>query len=184
MEGYIGEVRALPYNFEPEGWKLCAGQIEPIQQYTALFSVIGTLYGGNGSSTFALPNLLGRVPVSAGQRPGTIGVYNRGYRGGQSAVILDYENLPTHRHEVVGASVKGIIDKLVNTPVADTCYLSNAIDKTSAKLVYAYGNATNCTMSYDSISVEGKSEPHNNMMPYLAFAYYICWDGLYPRRSE
>ncbi len=183
MDGYIGEVRALPYGFEPQGWMLCAGQFKSIMQFQALYSVIGTLYGGNGSTTFALPNLSARVPVSAGQRPETINVYNRGYIGGQSSVSLDYEHLPKHRHEVIGANIKGVIGKLVNTPVADTCYLSNAFDKTNNMLLYAYGNDANCTMSSDSISLEGKSAPHNNMMPYLAFDYYICWDGRYPTRS-
>ncbi len=181
MEGYVGEIRALPYNFRPQGWTECMGQYLPIEQYQVLFAVIGLRFGGNGRTTFALPDLSSRVAVSAGQRPGA-GNYIAGDEGGTSTVSLYSSNLPKHRHEVIGANIKGAFAKMVSTPVADTCYMSNAMSKTYGYM-YAYANESNCVMSPDSISVEGKSLPHNNMMPYMAFRYCICWNGYFAQRS-
>ncbi len=182
MEGYVGEIRALPYNFIPDNWLVCAGQALDITQYDVLYYVIGDQFGRSSEKTFCLPNLSSRVAVSAGQRSGSE-KYVMGQYGGSNASNLYSSNLPEHRHQVVGANIKGVFDKLVNTPVADTCYLSNALDKTNSQLVHAYGNEANCTMSFDSISTEGKSVPHDNMMPYTTFCYCICWSGLLAPRA-
>ena len=181
MEGYAGEIRALPYNFVPEGWMVCGGQYLPIEEYQLLFAVIGVRFGGDGRTSFALPNMSSRVAVSAGKRQGAAN-YVMGDYGGLPSVTLYSSNLPKHTHQVVGANIKGASAKMVTTPIPNTCYLSNAMSQTEGYL-YAYANESNCIMSADSISVEGKSIPHTNMMPYMAFRYCICYRGYFAQRS-
>lgn len=181
MDGYIGEVRPFPYGFAPRYWMRCEGQMLPVSQYSALFSIIGITYGGNGSTSFALPDLRYRVPNSSGQMIGG-GSYSIGDKGGSETVPLLDRNLPPHKHQVIGANIKNAATKLVTTPQSGVCYLSNAFSH-SGGLGFAYANESNCTMDSDSISEEGQSLPHNNMMPYLVVSYCICIQGLYPHRS-
>ncbi len=185
MDQYAGEIRVFPYKFIPEGWKQCWGQYLPIEQYQVLFAVIGTAYGGDGHTTFKLPNMLGRVPVGTGQRIGGSN-YNLGNYGGYSQIILSEDSLPEHKHQIVGANIKNAASKLVTTPLSDTCYLSNAVVKIPAlprpSIMPAYANSYNCTMNKGSISIEGGGQAHDNMMPYMEFVYCICVDGDYPPR--
>ena len=184
MDAFIGEIRAFPYGFVPEGWFACNGSLLQISQQSALFSIIGTTFGGNGYSTFGLPNLSDRVPNGMGTMPGGE-TYNWGRMGGAQEVALTVATIPTHRHQLTGASIKGVVGKLVTTPQPNICYLSNAILNATSSPVggKAYNNSYNSTMNAHSISTQGQSQEHSNMMPYTVLRYCICWNGVYPTRS-
>ncbi len=184
MDAFIGEIRAFPYGYVPEGWFSCSGQLIQIAEWSTLFSIIGTTYGGNGRSTFALPDLSDSLPNGMGTMPGGE-YYPLGREGGAQTVTLTVATLPKHRHQLIGASIKGVVGKLVTTPIPNTCYLSNAIFEPTTAPVggKAYANDYNTTMNAHSISTEGQSVGHENMMPFSVFRYCICWNGEYPRRS-
>ncbi|HWA83496.1 MAG TPA: tail fiber protein [Fimbriimonadaceae bacterium] len=165
---YIGEVKLVPYNFAPRGWAFCAGQILPISQNTALFSLIGTYYGGDGRSTFALPDLRGRVAVHSGQGPG-LSPYTIGQAGGVEGVSLNTPQLPPHGH-----------------PVAVSSSLGNHADPAGEHLAtspmglgFVYGVSPNAAMA-DPTTVTGGSQPHENRQPNLALNYIIALEGVFP----
>jgi microcystin-dependent protein len=176
---FVAEVRIFPFNFQPKGWAFCNGQLMAISQNTALFSLLGTTYGGDGKSNFALPNLQGSAPMSPGQGPG-LSLHDLGETGGSNNVTLLLSEMPGHGHNYIncidGARVGG-----------QTGQPGNAIlTKTGGTPTNAYtsGGATlNQTMAANMVAIVGGNQPHNNMMPYLTLNFCIALQGVYPTRS-
>jgi microcystin-dependent protein len=165
-EAFIGEIRLFPFNFAPSGWAKCEGQLLSIKQYSALYSVIGVTYGGDGQTTFALPDLRGRVPVA----PNLSGTIRVGMAGGEETHTLTVSELPVHSHELFGAE-RGTTNTATGNVWAG---LSS---------VTAFSNKANNTMSPKAIEAKGGNDPHENMQPYLALNYCICLEGIYPPRN-
>lgn len=171
MDPFIGEIRQFAGNYAPQGWAFCNGQVLSISENEALFSLIGTTYGGDGQTTFALPDFRGRVVLHQGSNPTTGTTFNIAQKGGTETVTLTEQQLPSHTHVVAATSDDG------STPNP-----SNAL---WAKGQYnQYSNAEpNGTMNVDAISSSGGSQGHDNMMPYLTVSYIIALTGIYPTRS-
>ncbi len=176
---FVAEIRIIPFNFAPNGWAFCDGQLLPIAQNTALFSLLGTMYGGNGVSNFALPNLQGRFPIQAGQGPG-LSLYNQGEMGGASGVTLSQTEIPSHGHTAVAPTVNA----------SDTA--GNSTSPTGK--VWArygreggYSNAPANTQMAAGVSLgvqpAGNSLPHNNLPPYLTLNFIIARQGIFPPRN-
>ena len=172
---FVAEIRIFAGNFAPTGWALCNGQLMSISQNTALFSLLGTTYGGDGKTTFALPNLQGSVPVQAGQGPG-LSLYDLGEQiGTQTVTLLDSE-MPAHAHTIMA-------DPLV-TNAKQTSPLNNVPGNLTGKTDYtSTAPAGGNNMSFAMASIAGGSLPHNNMMPYLALTYIIALQGVFPARG-
>jgi microcystin-dependent protein len=168
-EPFLGEVRLFGFTFAPLGWATCDGQIMSIAQNTALFSLLGTTYGGNGQTTFALPDLRGRVPVHMGQGPG-LSSYVEGQVGGTENVTLLANQLPPHGHTVAGASA------------ATTKNPTNAVPAFTGSGA-SYGTSPDLQMSPAMISGGGSSLPHENLQPYLVLNWCIALQGIYPSRN-
>ena len=175
MDGYLGEVKMFAGNYPPANWMYCQGQILPVQQYAALFSIMGNVYGGDGINNFGLPDLRGRVPLGSGIG---IGLSNRipGMASGYERVTLQQEQMPEHSHEV-----------LCDTTSGDRDLSADPKDKYPAKLTQGKGYGTNMTgspkMDANMISPKGDGLPHENMQPWLCINYIICVIGNYPPRS-
>lgn len=172
---FISEIRIFAGNFAPTGWAFCNGQILPISQNTALFSLLGTFYGGDGRSTFALPNLQGSTPIGAGQGPG-LSLRDLGEIGGEQTVTLLDSEMPAHSHTTQASTAGG-----VNSP-AGAAWGESKLGKTPLN-VYAASGANNVTMSPQALSIAGGSQPHNNMPPYLCLTFIIALQGIFPARS-
>jgi len=168
-ESFVGEIKLVPYNFAPTGFALCNGQLLPIAQNTALFSLLGTMYGGNGVSTFALPDLRGRAAISAGQGPG-LSLRDQGETGGSETVTLTLPETPLHNHQVNVSTSAG------TTAVAAGNHLSASTYGNS------YAPTTEGTMPADTIGQVGGSQPHDNRQPYLTLNYIIALQGIFPPR--
>jgi microcystin-dependent protein len=164
----VGEILLVPYNFAPHGWAFCQGQLMSISQNTALFSLLGTLYGGDGSTTFALPDLRGRSPVGMGQGPG-LQSYVIGQSGGEETVTLTLNQIPTHTHPAFGSK---------NT--VTTASPTNAVWATETRL-NIYSSSGGTTMAPSGLA--GGNQPHDNMSPYLTLNYVIALQGIYPSRN-
>ena len=195
---YLGQLMLFAGNFAPVGWALCNGQLLPIAQNQALFSLLGTIYGGDGRTTFALPDLRGRVPIHFGQGPG---LSNRpiGQRSGQEQVTLSILEMPSHNHTATvggggsGSAIQQSADAAVNeTPATgDVHAIVNFRNGLSTQNVKSFGPANNLvdgqTISGGSSTVTiqntGGSQPHNNMQPYQVINYCIALVGIYPSRS-
>jgi len=174
-EPFVAEIRIFGFNFAPKGWAFCNGQIMPISQNTALFSLLGTTYGGDGQSTFALPNLQGSAPLMPGQGPG-LSLYDLGQTGGEQNVTLLQSEMPTHSHTVQANSGAG------------TQSSPTTADWATAKILRQGTNlytqsAGNTTMSPQAFSPTGGNLPHNNMPPYLVLNFCIALQGVFPPRS-
>jgi microcystin-dependent protein len=171
---FVAEIRIFPFNFPPKGWAFCDGQLLPISQNTALFSLLGTTYGGDGKSNFALPDLQGLVPMQQGQGPG-LSLRDLGETGGEQNVTLLQTEMPVHSHGTpLGATGSGAASPVGNA------WASGA--KLGGGNIYAPpGN--NVPMSPIALSVAGGSLPHNNMMPYLTLNYCIALQGIFPPRT-
>lgn len=178
MEPFIGEVRLLPYNFAPRSWALCNGQLLPISSNTALFSIIGTMYGGNGTTNFALPNLQGCVVPGAGQGPG-LQPWDPGMRVGTDAVTLLPNQMPQHIHTISGLDVTGDTD----VPAADA-YLGQ--DKrggqTNINFLAPSDTEPDATLAPQALSLSGGSQPHENRQPFLSLGFCIAIQGIFPQR--
>jgi microcystin-dependent protein len=172
-ENFLGEIRLVGFNFAPRGWALCNGQIMPISQNTALFSLLGTMYGGNGTNNFALPNLQGAAPMGAGQGPGLTDWWV-GEMGGEAAVTLTTQQIPNHTHVSACNSVGN-----QSSPASHAC----ATGKVQRQTVNLYASTSNTGMSAGSQAIVGGNQPHNNMPPYLALNFCIALQGIFPRRS-
>ncbi|HET9648626.1 MAG TPA: tail fiber protein, partial [Microlunatus sp.] len=159
MDPFIGELRLFGFNFAPRGWALAQGQILPIAQYTALFSLLGTTYGGNGQTNFALPDLRGRAPISFGQGPG-LSAYDQGQVAGQEQVTLIGTQIPAHNH-TVGASSSATSKNPADSFPAFTAAASS------------YGSTADLTMNAAMVSGGGGNQPHDNMQPYLVLNWCI-----------
>jgi len=165
---YVGEIRLFAGNFAPSGWLFCSGQTLPISENEVLFQLIGTTYGGDGESTFNLPNLQSRVPIHQGT--GTSGTtYQIGEAAGVESVTLSLQQIPAHSH---GAQVSTSIG---NDPNAD----DNVLAESSLATMYIAANP-NVDMAAQSITPVGGSQPHDNMQPYLGLNFIISLFGVYP----
>jgi len=171
---FVAEIRLLPFNFAPRGWAFCNGQLLPISQNTALFSLLGTFYGGNGKSNFALPNMVNCAPMMWGQGAGLTDRF-LGESSGSSSVTLLQTEMPNHTHSI----------NAKNTPPpanAGTPDPSVVLARSSGGT--AYTAASGVTMMHpNATGVSGSSFPHNNMMPYLTLNFCIALQGIYPPRG-
>lgn len=172
---FVAEIRIFPFNFAPKGWAMCDGQLLPISQNTALFSLLGTMYGGDGKSTFALPDLQGMSPLHAGQGPG-LSLYDIGQTGGSQTVTLLISEMPSHTHTVAGKTGAG------NTADPSNMVWANPAGRPVPNS-FVNGNSGLVAMSPSALSVAGGSQPHNNMMPYLGLNFCIALQGIYPPRT-
>jgi microcystin-dependent protein len=173
---FIGQIQPMAFNFPPKGWAQCDGQIMNIAQNTALFSLLGTYYGGNGQSTFALPDLRGRVPLHMGVSAGQS--YSLGQPGGATSVPLTSQQLPAHSHSFIGSSA----DATVNQPAAGVA-LAKAT-RPSGTVPFLYGPMTTPQpLNAASVSNYGQSGAHDNMQPYLAINWCIALSGIFPSRN-
>lgn len=184
MEGYLAEIRMFAGNFAPRTWAYCQGQLLSITQNTALFSLLGTVYGGDGRVSFALPNLAGRVPVGTGNGPGLPPV-ELGQVGGSDTNILTINQLPQHTHAATAtvtpaASTGGRGVTTTNVP-------TNNYPVQTSEGNNIYTTAHNVVMGQSPVNVTvqtaGSSEPVNNMQPFLGMNYIICTEGLFPSRN-
>jgi microcystin-dependent protein len=169
---FVAEIRIFPFNFPPKGWAFCNGQVLPISQNTALFSLLGTTYGGNGKSTFALPNLQGSVPVHVGSnQPGPgLSTYDLGETGGSDTVTLLTTESPSHTHSMMAQTV----DQGDNRIPSPSLNLGNTQIYSSAP--------SSATLDPAAISPSGGNQPHNNLMPYLTLNLCIALQGVFPAR--
>jgi microcystin-dependent protein len=175
---YVAEIRAFAFNFAPKSWAFCDGQLLSVSSNTALYSLLGTNYGGNGTSTFGLPNLQGSVPIHttsyAGSSP--FGTFPIGATGGEATVQLLIADIPLHTHTVQGDFTPA---NALNASPSGTIP-ANA----TPNLIYSTSSSPQLqTMNVSMIGVTGSSTPHNNLMPYLTLNYCICLQGVYPPRS-
>ena len=171
---FVAEIRIYPFNFPPTGWAFCNGQLMPISQNTALFSLLGTTYGGDGKSTFALPDLQGRAPMHPGQGPG-LSLHDLGETGGSETVSLLESEIPSHAHTMRANSDPG--DLQIPAPARSLARSQNAS---------AYQTTTNQSlagMAPESLAPAGGDQPHNNMAPYLTFYFNIALQGVFPPRT-
>jgi microcystin-dependent protein len=175
MEGYIAEIRLFGGNFAPRSWAFCQGQILSIAQNTALFSLLGTTYGGNGQTTFALPDLRGRVAVGTGQGPG-LPVVDLGEQAGAPTVTLIATEMPAHNHTM---QVHNDITGMAATGAGN--FVNSKTE--SGEAVASSSNSPLATANPATIGITGGSQPHNNMQPYLGLNYIICLEGIYPSRN-
>ena len=174
MDPFVAEIRIFPFNFAPTGWAQCNGQLLPISQNTALFSLLGTMYGGDGKSTFALPNFEGSVPMFWGTGSG-LSTYDEGQTGGTQAVTLLNTEMPVHNHGFMGANETGEQVSLTNNVM-----LANAVGGN----IYQTNSTQNLTqMNPQALSITGSSFPHNNMQPYLTVLFCIALQGVFPPRT-
>ncbi len=171
---FLGMVCSFGFNFAPQGWQLCQGQLIPINQNTALFSLLGTTYGGNGTSTFALPDLRGRVGISFGQGDG-LSDYELGEVSGSETVTLTSGQMPEHSHTLNASNVTA------NTPSPNGSSL--AVDPTGLSGFYESGSTPATPMNINTIAPAGGSQPHNNLQPFLVLNYCIAMEGIFPSRS-
>ena len=171
MDPFVAEIRIFPFNFAPRGWAWCDGQLLPLSQNTALFSLLGTTYGGNGKSNFALPDLQGRAPMHPGQGPG-LSLHDLGETGGSETVTLLESEIPAHSHAWKASQADGLegapAGQLTATGIGVNMYIApGAIS----------------VMSPNAIAPAGGDQPHNNLQPYLTFYFCIALQGVYPPRT-
>lgn len=170
MDQFIGEIRMFGGNYAPDGWAFCNGQLLPISEYEALFSLIGTTYGGDGVSTFAVPDFRGRIPVSQGRNPLTNTNFLMGGKAGTESVTLSTQQLPAHTHSVNVSSVEGTLE----TPSGSFF----------AKNIQSFSNsAADGTMAGQTIMNSGGIQPHDNMMAFLPISFIISLNGIYPQQG-
>jgi microcystin-dependent protein len=171
-EPYIGEIRLLPYTFAPKDWAYCNGQLMDISQHTPLYAVIGNNYGGDGRTTFALPNLQGRIAMGVGQGPGT-SYHPLAQMTGSATANLSPEQLPAHNHEVVCDTNGGT----TNSPKGAF------IGKDRKSKIYQDDPTSFVPMAAEQLQSSGGGEPHANIQPFIVVNYCICIEGLFPPRS-
>jgi microcystin-dependent protein len=171
---FVAEIRIFPFNFPPTGWAFCDGQLMPISQNTALFSLLGTFYGGDGKSTFALPNMQGSVPMQTGQGNGLSDRF-LGESSGTETVTLLLSEIPLHTHSMMAH----------NLDFADTQNPSNTatLAKSNQGSAYQTNSSTNLTpLAFQTLAPTGGSLPHNNLQPYLTLNFCIALQGVFPAR--
>ncbi len=174
---FVAEIRIFPFSFAPTGWAVCNGQLLPFSQNTALFSLLGTTYGGDGKSNFALPNLQGSAPMHPGQGPG-LSLHDLGESGGVTAVTLLASEMAAHNHQV-----RAYVGPGLNSHVPDSGG-GSALGASQGNFVY--DNATDAPLTPldpSAASPAGGDQPHNNLMPYMTFTFCIALQGVYPPRT-
>ncbi|HYA37230.1 MAG TPA: tail fiber protein [Candidatus Methylomirabilis sp.] len=169
MDPFVAEIRILPTNFAPTGWAFCNGQLLPISQNTALFSLLGTTYGGDGKSTFGLPNLQGSAPMFFGQGPG-LSRRDSGETGGAETVTLTPAQMPSHTHSIIADSGLPTTGNPTNAVLASPAALRRYSAASDLEPMVPVGPA-------------GGNQPHNNMQPYLTLNFCIALQGVFPPRS-
>lgn len=170
---FVAEIRIFPFNFAPKGWAWCDGQLLPLSQNTALFSLLGTTYGGNGKSNFALPDLQGRAPMHPGQGPG-LSLHDLGETGGSETVSLLESEIPAHSHTLRASSdAADLFGPGTFTSLASS----------TGATAYQPSNATLVDLAPEALPPAGGDAPHNNMMPYLTFYFCIALQGVFPPRT-
>lgn len=182
MQPHVGEIRIFAGNFAPNGWMFCEGQSLPISEYEELFNLLGTTYGGDGVETFALPDLRGRVPIHMGTGPdGTI--YQIGEMGGTETETLTLQQIPVHNHSATGRiaiPVRGDSAGHLASPVNGAIAVSPT-KKFFSKTVSTSGEMAPLDLGSSTVMQTGGSQPHDNMMPFLAVNYIISLWGIYPQ---
>jgi microcystin-dependent protein len=173
MDPFVAEIRIFAFNFAPKGWAWCDGQLLPLSQNTALFSLLGTTYGGNGKSNFALPDLQGRAPMHPGQGPG-LSLHDLGESGGSETVALLESEIPSHTHTLQAQNFNG------NTNLPQGNDLSRGASLNA--FAPAAGGAMR-NFGYQAVAPTGGDQPHNNMQPYLTCYFNIALQGVFPPRS-
>jgi microcystin-dependent protein len=176
---FVAEIRVFGFNFAPRGWAFCNGQLLPISQNTALFSLLGTTYGGNGTTNFGLPNFQSRVPMFYGQGPG-LSLYSQGETGGSASVSLLLAEMAAHNHLFNVTSANGTQASAAGAQLARP-FKGNLQSSNSAKLYSAA--APGQTMAATALSPTGGGQPHNNLMPYQTLNFCIALQGIFPPRS-
>ncbi len=176
MEPFIGEIRQFAGNFAPRGWLLCAGQLLPISSNTALFSILGTQYGGDGRTTFALPDLRGRAPMGQGNGPG-LTPRQMGEQPGVAAVTLTAAEMPSHNH-IPNASDSSSGN--VASPKNNVWALTPGQRGSGGAPIY--NGDVDTSMHPQALGVTGEGQPHNNMQPFLALNFIIASEGIFPQR--
>ena len=171
---FVAEIRIFPFNFAPKGWAFCDGQLLPLSQNTALFSLLGTTYGGNGKSNFALPDLQGRAPMHPGQGPG-LSLHDLGEQSGVETVTLLQSEMPAHTHSVMANAAQADLQspspaRVLARSAGGPAYQSNS----SANIV---------PMAPQALTPAGGDQPHNNLQPYLTLYFNIALQGVFPPRS-
>jgi microcystin-dependent protein len=171
---FVAEIRIFPFNFAPRGWAFCNGQLLPLSQNTALFSLLGTTYGGNGQTTFALPDLQGRAAMQQGQGPG-LSLRDLGEQSGSPTVTLQTSEMTLHPHQFGGAVAAG----------GDTQDPTNAIwaQVPGRAAVFLYSSPATGAMNPNAMPNAGGSLPHNNLQPYLTLNFCIALQGVFPPRT-
>jgi microcystin-dependent protein len=169
---FVAEIRIFPFNFPPTGWAFCDGQLLPISQNTALFSLLGTFYGGDGKSTFALPDMQGNAPMQSGQGQGLSERFIGELSGSESITLLVSE-IPLHTHQLMVSAEIGD----VQTPTVDT-----ALARSGGGSAYTTGVANLVQLAPQALAPAGGSLPHNNMQPYLTLNFCIALQGIFPQR--
>ncbi|MBB5207985.1 tail fiber protein [Chiayiivirga flava] len=168
---FVAEIRIFPFNFAPRGWAWCDGQLLPLSQNTALFSLLGTTYGGNGKSNFALPDLQGRSPMHPGQGPG-LSLHDLGETGGSETVTLLESEIPSHSHALQASQA----DAIERTPAA-------SMPATGIGLGLYAAPASIVQLSPLALAPAGGDQPHNNLQPYLTLYFCIALQGVFPPRT-
>jgi microcystin-dependent protein len=170
---FVAEIRIFPFNFAPKGWAWCDGQLMPLSQNTALFSLLGTTYGGDGKSNFALPDLQGRAPMHPGQGSG-LSLHDLGETGGSETVTLLESEIPAHSHALLAATAPG------NNRNPAGNVLARA---TGGNVYLAPAGAPLVSMSDQALAPAGGDQSHNNLQPYLTFYFCIALQGVFPPRG-
>lgn len=171
MDPFVGEIRTFPFNFAPRGWAQCQGQLLSISQNTALFSLLGTTYGGDGKSNFALPNLNGRAPMAPGQGPG-LSSRVLGETGGVDTVSLLLTEIPSHTHALMCSGA----------PPSRATPTGNSLSRSNGLAPYAPDSSPLTPMAAAALPPMGSGLPHNNMQPYLTINFCIALQGIFPPR--
>ena len=171
-EPYIGEIRMFGGSFAPAGWAFCNGALMPISENDALFTLIGTTYGGDGQETFALPDLQGRVPIHAGQGPGISQNYQLGEKGGVESVTLTTQQIPVHTHAF-----------MASTAAANGNSPQNQILAQSTQRAIYYEATTTTNLAANALGSAGGSQPHDNLAPYQCISFIISLFGVFPPQS-
>ncbi len=173
MDPFIAEIRILPFNFAPKGWAFCNGQLLPLSQNTALFSLLGTTYGGDGKSNFALPDIQGSAVMHPGQGPG-LSLHDLGETGGSGTVTLLQSEMPAHTHVLRGSNTSG------DNPSPG----GNTLARPGTTTIYQQNSSANLVqMALAALPPAGGDLPHNNMMPYLTLNFCIALQGVFPPRG-
>ncbi|TDN83871.1 microcystin-dependent protein [Salegentibacter sp. 24] len=180
MEPFIGQIMMVGFNFEPRGWAFCDGRLLSISGNEALFSLLGTMYGGDGRTNFALPDLRGRSAVGLGEGPG-LSPINIGEKAGAEQITLNTNNMPSHSHNLQASNEAGT----ASSPVGNYPAVSKFQEDRQSPVVSvnSYGNTANSSMASPAIGSSGGNMPFNNRNPYLGVNYVIALVGIFPSRN-